>query len=322
MSSRQRMVNPKILKTLLPIVVLVAVVLLVAMGWLAYTAAHPPQRAYLITPEQFAQFSDRGLKATEEQWTNRDGTSARGWLLRGATEAPAVVLLHRFGKDRSWLLNLAVKLNESTNLTVLCTDSRGHGPNPPIELSTFGTAEAEDLGAAINFLRSLKSAQGDALAAKQIGLYGVEMGGYASLIAATNDPDVRALALDSVPAAADQVLQNAVDANTGLSNVLVHLLARGGIRAYLLGGYSNASSCEMAAKLNVRAVLLMSGAEAGGLRDSTTRLVQCFPNPANVEAINDLPLTGLNAGSATGAQAEGYDRRIIDFFDRTLRTTQ
>ena len=30
-------------------------------------------------------------------------------------------------------------------------------------------------------------------------------------------------------------------------------------------------------------------------------------------------LTGFTLPSATGEQGEGYDRRVIDFFDRTLR---
>jgi len=38
-----------------------------------------------------------------------------------------------------------------------------------------------------------------------------------------------------------------------------------------------------------------------------------------VEIRTDLPLTGLSLPSATGEQGEGYDRIVIDFFDKYLR---
>ncbi len=40
------------------------------------------------------------------------------------------MLLHRYGGDRSWLFNLGVKINETTNFTILWPDLRGHGENP------------------------------------------------------------------------------------------------------------------------------------------------------------------------------------------------
>jgi hypothetical protein len=66
-------------------------------------------------------------------------------------------------------------------------------------------------------------------------------------------------------------------------------------------------------------VLLLSGADAGPLKDSTASLQKCFPVPNNVETRTDLPLSGFSMPSATGEQGEAYDRIVIDFFDRNLR---
>ena len=41
------------------------------------------------------------------------------------------ILLHKYGADRS-MFDLGVKLNESTNFTVLMPDQRGHGDNPAV----------------------------------------------------------------------------------------------------------------------------------------------------------------------------------------------
>ncbi|MDQ3908376.1 MAG: alpha/beta fold hydrolase [Acidobacteriota bacterium] len=306
------------MKALLPVAALVVVGVSALGFWLAYSASHPPTHAYLVRPEQF-QFSQRALKATEETWPNSDGTKARGWLLRGAEGAPAVVLLHGYGGDRSWLFNLGVKINEATNFTVLCPDIRGHGQNPTVSTTTFGAREADDLSSAVGFLRSLKSQQGRPLAGPAFGVYGVGLGAYAALTAAPRDPAIKSLALDSVPADSDQVLRDALRDHVGLGGAFFFQVGRLYEKLYTLAAYHSAPACDLAAALADRRVLLLSGPDAADLRESTAQLARCFPAAASVEAKTDLPLTGLQASSATGEAGEAYDRLIIDFFQRSLR---
>lgn len=318
MSPRRR-AGRKILTAFLPIILIFILAIAGLTVWLVYGATHPPRRAYLVTPEKFASLSDRGLKATEESWSNRDGTRARGWLVRGAEGAPAVVLLHRYGADRSWLLNLGVKLNETTNMTVLLPDLRGHGENPPVLSTSFGSLESDDALAALDFLRGLKTQQGRPLVGDAAGLYGVELGAYTALSAARSDKSVRALALDSVPDTPDMVLASAVGTRTGLDNSLLRSLARLGTRLYFSGHYKNDSACTLAESLGDRRVLLLSGDDAGPLRQTTETLERCFPARSSVEAQTDLPSTGYTLASASPEEDEAYDRRVIEFFDRSLR---
>jgi pimeloyl-ACP methyl ester carboxylesterase len=320
MSPRRRP-GKKLLKAFLPIVLVLVLAVLLVMGWVVYRVTRPPRAAYLVTPETFSQLSARGLKATDETWANPDGTLARGWLLRGSEGQPAVLLLHAYGGDRSHVFNLAVKLNETTNYTILLPDMRGHGADPLVGWTSLGGREAGDAAAALDYLRSLKSAQGRPLVnGNALGIYGVELGAYAALRAGRASESVRALALDSVPAAPDDMLYAAMRANLGLENGLLKGMSRLGMRLYFLGGYDNTPSCTEAAALSDRQVLLLSGADAAGLRDSTTALAACFPKGAQVEVKTDLPLSGINQRASTGEQSETYDRRVIDFFDRTLRT--
>ncbi len=286
--------------------------------WMVYGASRPPRHHYLVTPEQFSHLSDRGLKATEESWSNRDETRARGWLLRGAEGAPAVILLHRYGADRSWLLNLGVKINETTNMTVLLPDLRGHGENPPVQASAFGALETDDVLAALDFLKELKTAQNHPLVGEAYGLYGVGMGGYAALGAARKSQLVSSLVLDSVPDAPDDVLRMAVKTQVGFDNRMMLGLAQIGARLYFRGNYRNTSTCATAESLKDTRALLLSGPDAGSFRLSTEVLVKCFPNPANIEAVTDLPFTGYNASASSAEQGEAYDRRVIEFFTRTL----
>ena len=317
MSPRRR-TGSRILRAFLPILLLLAAAAAAAVGWIVYEVAHPQPRPYLVTPEKFAQVSDRGLKVTDETWPNRDQTQARGWLLRGDVGAPAVIMLHRYGADRSWLLNLGVKLNETTNYTILWPDLRGHGMNPSVSWTSFGTREAEDVAAALDYLRNLKTTPGAPLVGERIGLYGIEMGAYAALEAATHERGAQALVLDSVPSAPDDLLRAVVYERIRMDNAPLRTLTRWGMRIYFLGEYRNDPACAAAGNLKERRVLLLTGAEAGYLRDSTIALARCFPDQANVELQSDLPLTGFNLASATGEQGEAYDRRVIDFFDRAI----
>jgi pimeloyl-ACP methyl ester carboxylesterase len=320
-----------LLKALLPVVALSTLGVAAFAFWVVHTVAHPPTHAYLVTPAGYERISPRGLKATEQTWSNDDGTRARGWLLRGAEGAPAVVLLHAYGADRSWLFNLAVKINEATNFTVLCPDLRGHGQYPSVATTTFGAREAADVTASIEFLRTLKTQQQRALVGKRFGLYGVELGAYAALRSAAREVAARAslspgdagsisaLALDSVPARPDDLMSGVMRNRVGFGSGVLFQIARAGSRLYFLGKYEDAPACESAASLGGRRVLLLSGADAGSLRASTQELARCFPDAGAVELNADLPVTGLHVSSATGEAGEAYDHLIIDFFQKALR---
>jgi pimeloyl-ACP methyl ester carboxylesterase len=315
----KRRTGKKLLKSLRPIVLVLALALVAVLAYIVYEITRPPRRAYLVTPQSFSQISGPILRVTDETWRNRDGTTARGWLLRGSEKAPAVVFLHRYGGDRSWLFNLGVKLNEATNFTILWPDLRGHGLDPPVNSSTFGVNEGNDVLASVDFLRTLKTSSGGSLIGDHIGLYGVELGAYAALYAALHDPSIRALALDSVPLNADDLLRTALKEDVGVNNPLSLYLTRMALRVYFLGKFENRSACEMASSLRSQRVLLLSGEDAGPLRNSTVALQNCFRNRANLEVNTDLPLTGFKLPSATGVEGEGYDRRVIDFLDKSLR---
>lgn len=321
MSPRRRP-GKRLLLSLLPVVGLLSLGLAVAVVFLAYSVTRPPTQAYIIGPSNFAKISARAVQATEETWENADGTRARGWLLRGSEGSPAVVLLHSYGSDRSSLFNLGVKLNETANFTVLWPDLRGHGPEPLASATTFGAREAEDLSAALRFLRAQRTQQQRPLVGRRIGLYGVELGGYAALLAtarAGQDEQPDALALDSVPAAPDELMHETLRARTGLEAGFVRAGVRLGANALLLGGYESAPACELAARVKGATVLLLTGADAGYLRASTQALAQCFPAEANVESKDDLPVTGMHVASSTGVAGETYDLLVIDFFTRALR---
>jgi pimeloyl-ACP methyl ester carboxylesterase len=315
----RRRFGKRLVKSLLPIVLVIVLALLATLGFIVYCTSRPPKLAYLVTPQSFSQISGPALKASDETWTNHDGTRARGWLLKGAEGAPAVVLLHRYGADRSYVFNLGVKINETTNFTILWPDLRGHGLNPPVKWSSLGGREDEDLLAALEFLRNVKAENKNKLVGDRFGLYGVELGAYAALKAAQRDNQIKVVVLDSIPRSSQELLDATITNCTGIDNRFLKYLAAFATRLYMMGAYQSSNACDIAKTFREQRVMLLSGADAGYLVSSTASLQSCFSNPANVEIRTDLPLSGLNLPSATGEQGEGYDRIVIDFLDRYLR---
>lgn len=315
----RRRFGKRLLKSLLPIVLVIGLALVGFFSYVVYCVSRPAKRPYVVTPQAFSQISGRAIKVSDETWTTQDGRSSRGWLLRGAEGAPAVVLLHRYGGDRSWLFNLGVKINETTNFTILWPDLRGHGEAPLIKWTSLGSREGDDLLAALQFLRTLQSENKKKLVGDMFGVYGVELGAYSALKAASSESQIKVLVLDSVTTSPDALLDHAVSNCIGIDNGFVHSLSRSAMKLYLLGGYQSRPACEIANSIQQARVLTLSGADAGPLKDATGSVAQCFPVPNNVETRTDLPLSGFSLPSATGEQGEAYDRIVIDFFDRNLR---
>jgi pimeloyl-ACP methyl ester carboxylesterase len=315
----RRRIGKRLVKSFLPIALVIVLAVVGALSFVVYCVTRPTKRPYVVTPESFSRISGRAIKVTDETWTSADGRNARGWLLKGGEGAPAVVLLHRYGGDRSWLFNLGVKINETTNFTILWPDLRGHGENPLIGSSTLGVREGDDLRGAIQYLRGLKTEGQKTLVGESVGVYGVELGAYSALKAARNEPLVKVLVLDSVMTSPNDLLSTAVSSCVGLDNGLVQTSSRVAMKAYMLGGYDATSACEFAGAIRDQKVMLLSGSDAGALRDATASLQRCFPNAGNVDVRTDLPLSGFGLPSVTGEQGETYDRVVIEFFARNLR---
>jgi pimeloyl-ACP methyl ester carboxylesterase len=320
MATRPRF-GKRLFRLVVPLLLILIAAFLIALAAMVYGITRPPRRAYLVTPEQFSTISGtaESLKVTEETWRNRDGSAARGWLLRGAEGAPAVIFLHRYGSDRSYLLNLGMKLNEVTSFTILWPDLRGHGSNPPVKWTSFGGRESDDVGAAVAFLRSLKSDGRRQLIGDRVGLYGVELGAYTALRAAANDDAIQVLVLDSVPRDQSDMVEAVLRSQYRINSAALVVPARLATQAYFLGQFPNKKSCELARALGTRHVLLLAGDDDGSLRESTRALAPCFPTPSNLETRTDLPISGFTLPAGTGEQGESYDRPIIDFFTKNLR---
>ena len=287
--------------------------------WLVHESAHPLPNDYLVTPEKYGMLSARAAKVTDETWANQDGTRSRGWLLKGTPGAPAVVLFHKYGADRSYELNLGVKLNEAANYTVLMPDMRGHGRSPAVEWSSLGGCETGDALSAIQFLKGLKSDNQQPLVGPELGLYGLEMGALAALRAASSEPSVKTLVLDSVPQSGDALLESIVDKRFPFASSVTSKIAEYGTRPYYYEGcYQKEAVNDTAKKVNIKSVLLLAGVDAPEFQDSTLKLSKSFVPGTAVEAKTDLSPSGYGIMNASIDKSGAYDQKVIDFFRNAL----
>jgi len=303
------------LRLLLPVVLLVLVATAAASVWLVHETSHPVNTGYLVTPEKYGMLSSRGAQVTEETWQGKDGQAQKGWLLRGEPNMPAVILLHKYGANRSHMLNLGVKLNEATNFTVLMPDLRGHGKENSEQKCTFGGCESDDLTATVEYVKGLKTSDGQfLLIGGGVGMYGLEMGALSAL-ATANHPDVKAIALDSIPSDSDAVLSSAIGKRFPFASTVTEKLGQIGTYAYFYDGcYKRGSACDMAKQVQDRNVLLLAGADARGYQESTSKLSKCFPNSVKMDSKTDLSPSGMNILNASLEISGAYDQRVIDFF--------
>ena len=309
-----------IFRTILPVFTLVLVVLIGSSIWLLHEISQPFLSPYMVTPEKYGQLSTRGARITEENWTNHDATSARGWLLRGAEGSPAVILFHRYSADRSHVLDLGIKINESTNFTVLMPDSRGHGMDPLVKHCSFGGCESQDSTSAVQFLRGLKTEKQSVLVGDKIGFYGVELGAIAALSGAAKDNSVTALVLDSVPSSSDHIVSSSVEKRFPFASSITSKIATYGTYLYFYNNcYNHELSCNLAKSIEGKQVLLIAGTDVPDLQETTGKIGKCFPESTNVESKLDFNPSGYNLTNATVEQLNIYDQKVIDFFSSALR---
>jgi pimeloyl-ACP methyl ester carboxylesterase len=141
-----------------------------------WLAVRPPRLVIPHAPRDFR------LAVEEVTITTDDGLRLAGWL-HTRPAAPAVILLHGYPAEKADMLPLAAAL--APRFTVLLYDQRYFGRSEG-RASTIGFRERRDLSRAIDLL----AARGWGT----VGVFGFSLGGAVGLLAAAEDPRIRAVA--------------------------------------------------------------------------------------------------------------------------------
>ncbi len=157
--------------------------------------------ARAISPEE------EGVPFETVAFPNPAGLTLRGWYVpppgTGGGRAPAVVYGHGNGSDRRQWLPLARRVHEA-GIAQLFLDFAGRGDSDG-DVITLGAREAGDLLAGIDWLAGREEVDPD-----RIGVVGKSMGAVAAIVAASREPKIRVLVLDSPFADLADVVDRAV----------------------------------------------------------------------------------------------------------------
>jgi len=141
-----------------------------------WLAVRPPRIAVPLAPADF------GLTVESVTITADDGVKLAAWLVPRAG-APAIALLHGYPAEKADLLPLAAAL--APHFTILLLDQRYFGASGG-RATTLGLRERRDLQRAIDFLATRGF--------HEVGVFGLSLGGAVALLAAAEDPRIRAVA--------------------------------------------------------------------------------------------------------------------------------
>jgi hypothetical protein len=312
MALKQRHILIRLITAILPAVVCLFLVVLLVQGWLVYLVTRPQRAEEKMNPQKFADLTGSSLPWSEERWANADNTQSSGWFLRGAQGAPAIILNHGYGRNRSELLDLGIRLHEA-GYHALLPDLRGHGKST-VEWSSLGIYESDDTASAVKFLKEMKGSSGQSLIDQsRLGLYGLSIGGVAALTAAAKEPAVRTVIVDAVYDDPNVLTYSLMGDMFSRAGSQINKLLGLGMQAYLMGKYDRQMIGNAVRNLKTQKVYFVSSSDAGIFDHSTRNLF------AETKSQKEL----LNFDHSRLARLEGtdqvtYDDRIVSYFRRDL----
>ncbi len=181
--------------------------------YIATMLVYVPQKPPYSTPAAF------GLQYRNVTFPSReDHVQLQGWFIPGIlpngslTAHRTIIMVHGSRTNRAdknaGLLRLSVALAQH-GFAILAFDMRGMGESPPAPLS-LGYFEQRDVLGAVDFLRSGSVPYPQLGRPRIIGGWGLSMGGTTLILAAAQEPAIRALVSDSAYADIIPILEREV----------------------------------------------------------------------------------------------------------------
>ena len=251
-----------------------------------------------------------GIAYQDVRFASRGGDAElAAWYLPHASHNAALVLVH--GKDGSRTHEQNRRNDEFMSalyrqgFTVLAMDLRGHGQSSPGRFS-FGINESRDVLGGFDYLQKQGFDQ------KHIGLHGVSMGAASVLLAAAQEPAVKAVIADCGYADFGRIMRREWYRRTHLPSLI---LPSAQVAGQLWLGHDVLSVRPIDRVADIKSQVLFIHAANDTL----------IPPSDSQDMQAKLPGSALwiqpGARHAAGFDADptGYVQHVADFFGRTLR---
>lgn len=231
----------------------------------------------------------------------------QGWLVRGEAGRGMVLLVHSLRSNRVEMLSRARFLHEQGHGALLI-DLRAHGETPG-ERITFGAGEAQDVEAAVDFLRN-------AFPGERVGAIGVSLGA-AAIVLARKPLRLDAVVLESLHPTIEDAVDNRLRLHLGDYGPVFSPLLLWQLSFRLNLPLEELSPINRIGDLHAP-LLLISGTDDRHTTVSETE--RMFDAAARPKEIWLVPGGGhFNMHSYAGKE---YEERILDFLGWYLRPSQ
>lgn len=270
-------------------------------GYLLYQIVSPPR-----TPANVDVTLLMGHPTTYNFSIPGQGTR-EGWFFPGLLHGPTIVLCHGYGSQRAEVLTLVTALQEH-QFNVFLFDFTGHGG---VQGKTaLGYGETQQLLAAIHGLE-----QRDDIDRLRFGVWGTDLGAYAALTAAGQEPRIEAIAVDSVYDQPSDFLMVQVG-HTGLGELpLVKTFCLFGFR--MLNHQYRTVAPGRASLVRLQGIpkLFIQSTDRPELDEETLHMFEIAPPPksqlVNSQAYSEMSDEGRRA----------YEDHVVSFFLQSLPAT-
>ncbi|MBI5240277.1 MAG: alpha/beta hydrolase [Elusimicrobia bacterium] len=291
---------------MLAVVALSLAVIALGIGWWgAGIILHPPKMSALaVFPEQF------GLAYEKVSFQTSDGLTLKGWFLPSPTgDGRTLLMCHGWGDNKGELLSGTHFLNSACGFNLLYFDNRSHGESGG-DITTIGCLEVMDFHAAMAFLRSQKPQ-----CLERLGVFGLSMGAAVAAMAVPAHPEVKAVVMESPFTTYRQVTRRWAWNNLRIPYFPLMMIVLWMLRLRVgREDVDEYSPIRFISRVAPRPVLFISGAEDRLMPPSDVRAL--FSAAREPKELWLIP--GASHGKCRELAGTDYDRRITEFFARTL----
>jgi esterase/lipase len=292
----------KTVQRLVPIFLLVLILVVGFAAFATYRIVTPDRLEETIDPSSFLLRNYVTLS-----FSTYDNKLLEGWFIPSVRGAPLIFLCHGYKSNRSELLTLASTFQENGyNLYIF--DFRGHGTSP-VRFSSLGIRETQDLLAAIETFTGRPDVDPE-----RVGAWGVSLGAYVAVTAATESKKVRTIVVDSPFESPGSFVETETPLVLGVDTLIFNKLAR---LAFFLVNVPQVQDSDIwlksLAKLSDRDKLFITNEETPALETQTLKIFNRSPDPKEL-----LRLKHSKTSILYDLERKNYENTVVEFFKKHL----
>src|SRR5436190_12897889 len=288
--------------------------------YIAMQLVYAPQQPLYATPALF------GMQFHRITFPSRvDHVQLRGWFIPGVlpsghlTAQRTIIMVHGDRTNRAdrgaGLLKLSVAFARH-GFAVLAFDMRGTGESPPAPLS-LGYFEQRDVLGAVDFLRSGPVPYPALSRTRIIGGWGVSMGAAALLMAAAQEPAIRAVVSDCAYADIIPILEREVPKGGHLPPSFTPGALIAANVLYGMDFYA-VRPVDIVASIAPRPIFFIHGTSDTFIPASNMNILAAAARTVPDSHIQTWLVPGARHAQSFNKEGAVYVDRVVDFYNATL----